>query len=201
MQRYLITDRRQLFGASEAYDEAIAQQRLVALARFAARSGIDYIQLREKDLSTRRLTATAAAMVAALAGSRTRLLVNDRFDAALAAGAQGVHLTTRSLAAAVVRRCVPDGFLVAVSTHNRAEIAEAEGFADFAVCGPVFPAGDKPVLGLKAFAALARAAALPLFALGGVTVENAQLAAEAGAIGFAAIRAFAEAFRLEQGLH
>ncbi|OYT71528.1 MAG: thiamine phosphate synthase [Chloracidobacterium sp. CP2_5A] len=199
MQRYLITDRRRLFRAGETFDENVARQRLVALARFAAERGIDYVQLREKDLSTRRLTAMAVAMVAALAGSRTRLLVNDRFDAALAAGAHGVHLTTRSLSAAVVRRCVPKDFLIAVSTHNRAEIAEAEGFADFAACGPVFPSGDKPVLGLAAFAALARATSLPLFALGGVTDDNARLAVEAGAIGFAAIRAFAELFSLEQG--
>ncbi|MCS7079161.1 MAG: thiamine phosphate synthase [Chloracidobacterium sp.] len=194
MQRYLITDRRRLFRAGEAYDEAVARRRLIALARFAAVQGIDYIQLREKDLPTRALTATAAAMVAALAGSRTRLLVNDRFDVALAAGAHGVHLTTRSLPAAVVRRCTPDGFLIAVSTHNREEIAAAEGFADFAVCGPVFPSGDKPILGLGSFASLAYSTPLPLFALGGVTEENAPLVVKAGAVGFAAIRAFAEAF-------
>lgn len=200
MQRYLITDRRRLFHAGETYDEAVAEARLVALARFAGQCGVDYLQLREKDLSARRLTATAAAMVAALDGARTRLLVNDRFDAALAAGAHGVHLTTRSLPAAVVRRATPDGFLIAVSTHDRAEIAAAEGFADFAVCGPVFPTGDKPVLGLDAFAALARTTSLPLFALGGVTEDNARSVMRAGAVGFAAIRAFAEAFLASVGV-
>ncbi|MFQ3590747.1 MAG: thiamine phosphate synthase, partial [Chloracidobacterium sp.] len=163
MRRYLITDRQQLFHAGEAYDEATARQRLVRLACFAAAQGIDYLQLREKDLSARALTQMAAAMVAALSGSRTKLLVNDRLDVAYAAGAHGVHLTARSLPPAVVRRCVPPGFLIAVSTHNRAEIAAAEDAADFAVCGPVFPSGNKPVLGLEAFAALARETTLPLF--------------------------------------
>ncbi len=192
MQRYLITDRRQLFRSGETYSEAVAQARLVALARFAAQNNIDYLQLREKDLTARHLTMTATAMLATLKGSRTRLLINDRFDVALAAGAHGVHLTTHSLPAAVVRRCTPDGFLIAVSTHNRTEIAAAEGFADFAVCGPVFPTGNKAVLGLAAFAALARTTTLPLFALGGVTEHNARLVVQAGAVGFAAIRAFAE---------
>lgn len=201
MQRYLITDRRRLFRAGEAYDETVAEARLVALARFAAQSGVDYLQLREKDLPARRLTRTAAAMATALDGARTRLLVNDRFDVALAAGAHGVHLTARSLPAAVVRRATPDGFLIAVSTHDRADIAAAEGFADFAVCGPVFPTGDKSVLGLDAFAALARATSLPLFALGGVTKDNAHLTTQAGAVGFAAIRAFAADFLASVAAH
>ncbi|MFQ3582011.1 thiamine phosphate synthase [Chloracidobacterium validum] len=194
MRRYLITDRQQLFHAGEAYDEATARQRLVRLACFAAAQGIDYLQLREKDLSARALTQMAAAMVAALSGSRTKLLVNDRLDVAYAAGAHGVHLTARSLPPAVVRRCVPPGFLIAVSTHNRAEIAAAEDAADFAVCGPVFPSGNKPVLGLEAFAALARETTLPLFALGGVNRDNAPLVAAAGAAGIASIRAFTQAF-------
>jgi len=194
MQRYLITDRLRLFREGEPYTEAVAVRRLVALARFAAREGIDYLQLREKDWSARQLTEAAAAMAAVLAGSRTRLLVNDRFDVALAARAHGVHLTTRSLPARLVRQCVPSGFLIAVSTHNRREIAEAEGFADFAVCGPVFPSGDKPVLGLEAFAELARTTSLPLFALGGVGPDQAAHMQQAGAAGIAAIRAFADDF-------
>ncbi|QUV99654.1 thiamine phosphate synthase [Chloracidobacterium sp. MS 40/45] len=194
MQRYLITDRRLLFREGEPYTEAVAVRRLVALARFAAREGIDYLQLREKDWSARQLTEAAAAMAAVLAGSRTRLLVNDRFDVALAACADGVHLTTRSLPARLVRQCVPSGFLVAVSTHNRREIAEAEGFADFAVCGPVFPSGDKPVLGLEAFAELARTTSLPLFALGGIGPDQAAHIRQAGAAGIAGIRAFAKEF-------
>lgn len=194
MQRYVITDRRHLFRADESYDEVLAQRRLVALARFAAREGIDYIQLREKDLTARQLTEMAAAMAAVLSTTQTRLLINDRFDVALAARAHGVHLTTRSLPARVVRRCVPADFLIAVSTHNRHEIAEAEGFADFAVCGPVFPSGNKPVLGVEAFAELARSTSLPLFALGGITHDNTPCVLHAGAAGIAAIRTFAEAF-------
>ncbi len=194
MQRYLITDRRRLFREGEPYSEAVAIRRLVALAGFAAREGIDYLQLREKDWSARQLTEVAVAMAAVLVETRTRLLVNDRFDVALAARAHGVHLTTRSLPARVVRPCVPSGFLIAVSTHNRREISEAEGFADFAVCGPVFPSGDKPVLGLEAFAELARTTSLPLFALGGIGPEQTAHVRQAGAAGIAAIRAFAKEF-------
>ncbi|MGQ9897056.1 MAG: thiamine phosphate synthase [Acidobacteriota bacterium] len=194
LQRYLITDRRQLFRPGEAYDERLAQRRLKALVSFAAEQEIDYIQLREKDLTARCLTELVTALVSLLSGRRTKLLVNDRFDVALAAKAHGVHLTTRSLPARIVRGCVPAGFLIAVSTHNRAEIAAAEGWADFAVCGPVFPSGDKPVLGLEGFARLAQTASLPLFALGGMTEANALLALQAGAIGIAGIRVFTSAF-------
>ncbi|WP_058866863.1 thiamine phosphate synthase [Chloracidobacterium thermophilum] len=194
MQRYLITDRRRLFREGEPYTEFVARQRLVALARFAAREGIAYLQLREKDWTARQITEVATAMAAVLAETRTRLLVNDRFDVALAARAHGVHLTTRSLPARIVRSCVPAGFLIAVSTHNRREIAEAESFADFAVCGPVFPSGGKPVLGLEAFAELARTTSLPLFALGGIGPDQAAHVRQAGAAGIAAIRAFAKEF-------
>ncbi len=194
MQRYLITDRRRLFREGEPYTEAVAVRRLVALARFAAKEGIDYLQLREKDWPARQLTEVAAAMAAVLAETRTKLLINDRFDVALAARAHGVHLTTRSLPAKVVRSCVPADFLIAVSTHNRREIIEAEGFADFAVCGPVFPSGDKPVLGLEAFAELARTTSLPLFALGGISHDQAAHVRQAGAAGIAAIRTFAKEF-------
>ncbi len=131
-------------------------------------------------------------------GSATRLLVNDRADIARAAGADGVHLTTQSLSASVVRRCFGSELLVGVSTHSLAEVcaAESEG-ADFAVFGPVFETPSKAryggPLGLTRLAEAARTVApFPVIALGGVTRDNASECLRAGARGVAGIRLFAD---------
>ncbi len=187
---YLISDRRRLFSPEETFSEAEARTRLMRLAERAKASNIDYIQLREKDLSARDLFGLAVGIVARLADGPTRLLVNDRFDIALAAGAAGVHLTSRSLSPATARKHSPPGFLIGVSTHTRPELEAAEGFADFAVCGPVFDTPGKSAIGLARFAELIADLRLPVFALGGVTRENAAQVIEAGAAGIAGIRLF-----------
>lgn len=131
-------------------------------------------------------------------GSATRLLVNDRADIARAAGADGVHLTTQSLEAKVVRRAFGDDFLIGVSTHTLAEAQAArDGGADFAAFGPVFDTPSKrmygPPVGLERLREAARALSpFPLLALGGITRENAQDAMRAGASGIAAIRMLSE---------
>jgi thiamine-phosphate pyrophosphorylase len=176
--------------------------RLLALVRAAASARVSLIQLREKNLDARtlyELTAHASRITRATA---TRLLVNDRADIARAAGADGVHLTTRSLDASVVRRAFGTDFLVGVSTHALAEARAArDAGADFAVFGPVFDTPSKrphgtPV-GVDALrAATSTLAPFPLLALGGVTRENAREVFRAGARGVAAIRLFADAERL-----
>ncbi len=202
---YYITDRTQL-AASEA------ERRVKLLARIAeaARCGVDYIQLREKDLSARELESLAREAVRTVRhqSSHTRLLINSRTDVALAVAAGGVHLRSDDVSAADARallaRAGRPQALVAVSCHALAEVVRAEaGGADFAVFGPVFekPGGHvhraQAAGGLAALREVCERTALtekrlPVLALGGVTVENAAQCIEAGAAGVAGIRLFQE---------
>ena len=172
--------------------------RLLALIRAAADARVSLVQLREKRLRPCQLYELAARAAAILSGSETRLLVNDRADIARAAGADGVHLTTRSLDAATVRRAFGGDFLIGVSTHTLEETREArDGGANFAVYGPVFDTPSKraygPPAGLEKLREVADALApFPLLAIGGVTRDNFAGAIEAGARGVAAIRLFAD---------
>src|SRR5262249_38496104 len=188
-QLYYVTDRRQFRGGAKE------QERLL-LAKIAdcAAAGVDYIQLREKDLSTRALEELAHKARAALGVTQARLLINARTDIALACGAHGVHLPGNDLQASEVRaifdRARVVGPVIAVSVHAPAEVAYAEAHgADFAVFAPVFeknntgnPAGLDE---LRQICARTVAAAPPMaiFALGGVTLENAGQCLEAGAAG------------------
>ena len=129
-------------------------------------------------------------------GSATRLLVNDRADIALAAGADGVHLAATSLSASVIRRNFPKNFLIGVSTHSLAEAQAAQdNGADFAVFGPVFDTPSKRAYGQPLGLDKLREAAqslrkIPLLAIGGITLENLDNTLRAGTKGIAAIRLF-----------
>jgi thiamine-phosphate pyrophosphorylase len=111
------------------------------------------------------------------------LIVNDRVDVALASGADGAHLPSRGLDVKNVRRVVPKGFVVGVSTHSLAEARMAErGGADYVVFGPVFASpGKSAPVGVPALAEVVKALAIPVFALGGVGVDNAGECQAAGA--------------------
>lgn len=140
-------------------------------------------------------------------GSATRLLINDRADIALASGADGVHLTTRSLDAAVVRQTFGSDLLIGVSTHSLGEAEAARrGGADFAVLSPVFKTQSKPLqgapLGLNSLSEATRALApFPLIALGGITLHNAHAALRAGAAGIAGIGLFSDEQKLQEIVH
>lgn len=170
----------------------------VALARRAL-AGVEpgrvIVQLREKDLDGGPLLALARRMRDVTRGAM--LVINDRLDVALAAGADGVHLPERGLDVATARRLAP-GLLVGVSTHSPASALAAAG-ADYVVLGPIRATPSKaaygPPLGLDAVreAAAAIAGRVPLYAIGGIeTAEHARLALGAGAHGLAGIRAFAD---------
>jgi thiamine-phosphate pyrophosphorylase len=195
----LITD-----GQAKTPTLAADSERLLRLIRAAVSARVSLIQLREKNLSARALYELTLRAAALTAGSATRLLVNDRADIARAAGADGVHLTTTSLAAPHVRRAFGEDFLIGVSTHTLAEACAArDGGADFAVFGPVFETPSKSSYGAPVGLAALRAVAevlrpFPLIALGGITRENAASAVAAGASGIAAIRALGEAQVLEE---
>ncbi len=198
---YYITDRSQLPG-----DESARRHALLAKVAEAARAGVDYIQLREKDLSTRELE-TLAREVAELVRENspsTRLLINSRTDVALAAEADGVHLRADDVAPHEVRQVLEvsahrplttDHFLVAASCHTHEEVIRAEAEkAGFAVFAPVFAkrgAAGTPSAGLAVLREACRAK-IPVLALGGVTIENAGPCLDAGATGVAGIRLFQE---------
>jgi thiamine-phosphate pyrophosphorylase len=153
-------------------------------------------QIREKSLPARVLYDLTARAAKITRGSSTRLLVNDRLDIALAAGADGVHLTSRSLPADIVRNiCGPD-FLIGVSTHSLAEaqVAQTAG-ADFVVFGPVFDTESKRAFGepqgLDKLREVANALGeFPVLAIGGITRENFAACIDAGASGIAGISLF-----------
>jgi thiamine-phosphate pyrophosphorylase len=161
------------------------------VAARAAGDGVEMIQIRAKELSARALANLVRGVVAN--ARQARILVNTRTDVALACGAHGIHLPAGSMAAETIRRITPPGFLIGVSCHTVDELkaAEHEG-ADFAVYGPVFPSFTKPLapIGLEAFRQAAACVRLPVYALGGVTGENAPRCIAAGAAGIAGISLF-----------
>jgi thiamine-phosphate pyrophosphorylase len=199
---YLITSGETTHATTEA---SARFARLLALVGEAVAARISLIQLREKNLSARTLYELTVRAARLTKGSATRLLVNDRADIARAAGADGVHLTTRSLHAQVVRRVFGAEFLIGVSTHSLEEARDArDGGADFATFGPLFETVSKrafgPPVGLAPLSEAARALApFPLLALGGITGETETAAAlRAGAQGIAAIRLFSDASVLQE---
>ena len=165
-------------------------------------AGVDLVQIREKDLATRDLLKLVEGAVSATAGTSTRVVVNDRLDVALAAGAGGVHLGHQSLPADAVRGMVPGEFLVGVSCHSLAEaIAAEQAKADYILLGPIFETPSKlaygPPLGLEKLREVATRVKLPLLALGGMTVDRVRPCLEAGATGIAGISIFQSAPSLD----
>ena len=213
---YYITDRCQFPGSDRE-----RRQALLANISEAAVAGIDYVQLREKDLSTRDLEVLGREALSVIRNSArasvhespaTRLLINSRTDVALAVGADGVHLRSDDVDPSEVRKIWREAqshisqnlgqsrageALIGVSCHSTDDVFRAASHqADFAVFAPVFEKRGMEQSGLadERIDALreACAATIPVIALGGVTVENANACIEAGAAGVAGIRLFQE---------
>lgn len=171
--------------------------RLVRRVEAAARAGVHLIQIRERDLDGGALTRLVVHCVEAVRATSTRIVVNDRLDVALAAGAHGVHLRGDSMAAARVRAIAPPGFLVGRSVHTALEAGRvaAAGGLDYLIFGHVFATPSKPdaeAAGLDRLAAAVEGTPLPVLAIGGVSSRNARQVAGTGAAGFAAIGLFAD---------
>jgi thiamine-phosphate pyrophosphorylase len=204
---YYITERRAFTG-----DESARRQQLLEKIAEAACAGVDYIQLREKDLPTRDLETLAREAASLLAklrtdgrACRTALLINSRTDVAMAVGADGVHLRSEDISPREVkkiwgrgantpaRESAPQRPLIAVSCHSPEELTQAEACgADFAVFAPVFEKKDSTEAPPQGLARLRQAcrANIPVLALGGITLSNARACLEAGAAGIAGIRLF-----------
>jgi len=181
---HLITDRRLAPDPAARADAALAG---IPPGRVA-------VHLREKDLGGAALLSLARALARVCRARGQLLLVNDRLDVALAAGAAGVHLPSAGVPPADARRLLGPAALVGVSCHSAADVARArDGGASFATFGPVWDTPSKrpfgPPVGLAALRDAARLG-LPLVALGGVTPERAAEAFAAGAAGVAVIRAW-----------
>jgi thiamine-phosphate pyrophosphorylase len=158
-------------------------------------AGVDMIQIREKNLPARELAALVRRVLELPNPNRTRILVNERTDVALATGAHGVHLPSDAISPGRLRAIVPREFLIGVSTHTLEEVVEAERLgANFVVFGPVFTPISKtshlPPRGIEELARVCASARIPVFALGGITVANAPLCERAGAVGIAGIAYF-----------
>ncbi len=175
----------------------------------AARAGCRLIQIREKDLGARALCEFTRAVIEKARPYGAKVLVNDRLDVAIVAGADGVHLPVSSLPAAAVRVYVSrlglSDFLIGVSTHSLGEAREAEsGSADFIVLGPVYDTPSKrasgPPLGIEYFAEVCRAVNIPVLALGGIEISNFHEPLRRGAAGIAAIRLFTDRQNLKQNI-
>jgi len=208
MLRYAITDRAR-FTAESGQDEPARQAALIAQAARLAAEDIDFLQLRERDLSAAALASLARNLLATLRAHNPapRLLINSRADIAIATCADGVHLTSspNELTPAQIRTlyaaaCLPEP-VISLACHTLAEVARAASSAPnerptLILFGPVFEkvVAEKVVAagtGLDLLrAACVAAAPIPVLALGGITPANTDSCLGAGATGIAAIRLF-----------
>jgi thiamine-phosphate pyrophosphorylase len=223
-----ITDRRQLGPGS-----------LAPVIRQTLRTGVDMVQIREKDLASRELTTLVEEALSVARGlpsvvrashvpslrdehpfaslrtgggpqnlppslpTHAYVLVNDRLDVALGAGADGVHLGVDSMPVQVVRQVAPRPFLLGASCHSLREAVAAESSgADYLLLGPIFETPSKlaygPPLGLEELRNVAAQIKIPVLALGGITLERVRPCLEAGASGIAGIRIFQDCGSIEE---
>ena len=183
---YLITD-----GATTTENFIEKKKKILSLVETAVQTQISLIQIREKRLLARLIYELAAEAVKLTRHTATKLLVNERADIALAAQADGVHLTSRSLSAGIIRKNFPKDFIVGVSAHSieKAQIAKRQG-ADFVTVSPIFSSPNKgEPQGIEKLREVCQALKpFPVIALGGINETNFAEVLETGASGFAAVR-------------
>lgn len=203
-----VTDRHNLVSGTTSQGSQLLLKKIQALAA----AGIDWVQLREKDLSGKELSMLAREALSRISHSEgrytvPRIVLNDRLDVAIAERAGGVHLGENSVPPAHAKRLLLAAnspqtplkdFLVGVSCHSlvAAQSAASAG-ADYIFFGPVFATPSKAAFGspqgLERLAAVCNSVAIPVLAIGGITLANASSCISAGASGIAAIRLFQDA--------
>jgi thiamine-phosphate pyrophosphorylase len=192
MKLCLVTDRRRL-GAAVGLPPGSWGDALHEQVSAAAAAGVDYVQVREPDLEAAELASLVRVLLGAINGTGTRLLVNERLDVALAAGADGVQLKEQGILPEIARRLVPPGFVIGCSVHTTAA-ATARKAADFLIAGTVLPTASKRAPDYLDQDGLRRivdaAEGQPVFGIGGLGFESVPLLASSGAAGLAAIGAF-----------
>lgn len=175
-------------------EPAFEGRSLVETTRAALRGGATAVQLRDKSGDIREMLELGRALLELTRAAGVPLIVNDRADVALALGADGAHVGQDDLPALDVRRLIgPERILgVSAGTVDEARQAQADG-ADYVGAGDVFGTPSKPdagpPIGLSALAEIARAVAIPVVGIGGITEANAASVTEAGAAGVAVISA------------
>jgi thiamine-phosphate pyrophosphorylase len=171
-------------------DDALERRgTLIERTAAAVRGGATCVQLRLKNAMPREVVDIARALIAAV---NVPVIVNDRADIALAAGAAGVHVGETDLPVVAIRRFAPDGFVIGASLGGDRELENAKD-ADYVGIGPLFSSGSKldagDALGIDGFKRLAALCELPAIAIGGITLDRVPQIMDAGAAGVAAINA------------
>ncbi len=158
--------------------------------------GVRIAQLRAKGMASGAFLVWVRAGLLGAAGTGLRVLVNDRADVALLAGAAGVHLGQTDLSCRRARALLGEDAIIGLSTHGADQVREAGARgADYLAIGPVFPTATKPdaepVVGLSGVRSARRAWAGPLVAIGGITAPRLEAVLEAGADAVATASALA----------
>lgn len=173
-------------------DSTVPEDRVIQLAEQLAEAGVRLIQLRLKTASAAHICVQARSVLACLDPRRVRLIINDRPDIAAIVGAGGVHVGQDDLPVEAVRQICGSPRWVGVSTHNLAQLREADlTSADYIAVGPIFPTASKgnpdPVVGVEFVRAARQLTRKPLVAIGGITAETAEQVYRAGADSVAVI--------------
>ena len=192
--RAVLAARLRCYLVTDGGDEAGAVTRLEELSVAALAGGVTTVQLRAKGWNDRQLLAAALALRARCDAAGALLLVNDRVDIALAAGADGVHLGVDDLPVAVARRLLGPDAIIGYSPATDADRLDAErDGADYLGVGPVYLTSNKPdagaAIGLDGLARVVRATTLPVVGIGGITLERAADVLLSGAAGVAVVGA------------
>lgn len=178
-------------GKASAENFVRAKTDIVELVRLASEAGFSHVQIREKNLPAKLLYELTAESVAAARSGETKILVNGRFDVAVAAKAHGVHLPSNSIPIDAVRRACPPDLIISAAAHSLDDVAAAkDSGANMALLSPIFATPGKGTpLGTGVLAeAVLRFEPFPIVALGGIDETNYHEVLETGAAGFAAIR-------------
>jgi thiamine-phosphate pyrophosphorylase len=171
---------------------------LVEVLTVAAEAGAPLFQYRNKTASMKEAYGEALALRQAAAKAGVLFIVNDRCDLALAVDADGVHLGQGDLPLDLARRVMGPDKLIGISTHNLDQVRDASaGKPDYLGFGPIFTPGSKqdhdPVVGLEGLRAMRRLTSLPVFAIGGIQIDQAGEVMRAGANGVAVVSAILKA--------